>query len=115
MFTKTIAESVVKTKVKRLLSSYTNVLWVMPQAGVYGKRGTADFICCVNGRYLEIETKRDNAYQTPLQKQHEQKVMAANGIYCVIVGVDGVSRLRGILKKLGATLRDDILTIHSIE
>jgi hypothetical protein len=51
--------------------------------------GTADYICCVGGRYLEMEVKRPNGTgrQTPKQKDRQAAVGARRGCYALVASV----------------------------
>jgi len=78
-----IRERIVKQKIAKLLRC-NGVFYFMPQSGIYGKAGIADFVCCVDGRFLAIEAKGSNGKQTELQKQNELAVKKANGTYLLI-------------------------------
>ena len=97
---KTVKESNIKDKVKKILNSYPLVTWYMPAASVYGRRGVGDFVCCVNGRYLEIETKRPGGKQTPLQKVREQDVEKSSGLYMLVSCDAALVVLKDLLEAL---------------
>ena len=50
----------------------------------FGQAGVSDFVCCVAGRYLEIEAKSAVGEQSKLQKQHQAEVEASGGVYFCI-------------------------------
>ncbi len=88
-------EGAVKVRVKAWLKS-RGVWYFMPANNGMGKSGIPDFICCVDGRMLAIETKapgrRTNT--TAMQDMQLEAIRAAGGIALVI---DDVSQLEGVL------------------
>jgi hypothetical protein len=77
-------EDSVKDRVKKVLR-LRNVQFDMPATHGYGKSGNFDFVCCVRGLYLGIETKRDgNELPTQLQTEHAMAVMEAGGVALLI-------------------------------
>jgi hypothetical protein len=104
--TKKILEADIKNDVKKLLNQYMNVSWFMPAASIYGKSGIADFVCCVSGKYIEIETKAPGKKQTALQMQHEIEIRHhAYGQYVVVSCDEQLTSLETILLKMGAALK----------
>jgi hypothetical protein len=68
----------------------------MPATHGYGKSGNFDFVCCVRGLYLGIETKRDDKEMpTQLQTDHAMAVIEAGGVALLIhdgnVGLVGIT------------------------
>lgn len=51
----------------------------MPVPGGYGGQ-SVDFLCCVNGRFVAIETKRPKGEATKRQSIYLDEVIAAGGI-----------------------------------
>lgn len=76
-------EGKVKKDVKALFAA-RNVHYTMPVSNGMGKMGQGDFIACVNGRYLSVETKAEGKKMTTLQELNAEKVRAAGGIAVVI-------------------------------
>src|SRR6185369_12211251 len=76
-------EAKVKQKIKRLLSAMA-VWYFMPVAGRYAKKGTPDFICCANGRFLAIEAKGNGGRATDLQLYTLDQIRKHNGTALVI-------------------------------
>jgi pantoate kinase len=84
MKAKRTTEAPVKDRVKEVLVEHS-VQFDMPVPVGYGKAGNFDFICCVAGAYLGIETKRDDKVMpTALQTDHAQEVMRAGGVALLI-------------------------------
>ena len=86
-------ERVIKAKIKLALQKQIRTAWFMPQAGVYGKSGIGDFVCCARGKYVEIEAKRVGKKQTPLQLQREQAVAHVGGSYFVVRTDDDLKKI----------------------
>jgi hypothetical protein len=76
-------EGKVKKKVKALLEKY-EIYYYMPVPGGYGRVGVGDFICCVNGKFLAIETKADDNVETVLQEEDGKKVRKSKGLKLTI-------------------------------
>lgn len=76
-------EKSIKEGTKKLLKE-NNIFFFMPSASVYGRAGVADFICCMNGRFVAIETKSGTNKQTPLQRRFQDAVESAGGMYFLI-------------------------------
>lgn len=84
-------EGKVKAAVKKWLKD-NGVWFCMPMGTGFGNSGVPDFICCMNGKFLAIETKapgkRSNT--TVLQDRQIMAIHQAGG--CAIV-IDDVSQL----------------------
>jgi len=97
-------EESVKDRVKKVLR-LRNVQFDMPATHGYGKSGNFDFVCCVRGLYLGIETKRDDKeHPTQLQTDHAHAVIEAGGV-ALLIHKDNVGLVGGtidILKRGGA-------------
>ena len=52
------SEAWVKDRVKEIFAQFGNDRPYMPPPALYGSAGASDFIECVYGRYVAIETKR---------------------------------------------------------
>mgnify|MGYP003615592269 FL=1 len=76
-------EGKVKKDVKALFAA-DGVHYTMPVSNGMGKMGQGDFIACVNGRDLSVETKAEGKKMTTLQELNAEKVRAAGGIAVVI-------------------------------
>jgi len=75
-------EGKVKAEVKKILKQY-DVWYFMPVAG-RSVGGVPDFICCVQGQFLAIETKAGSGQLTPLQKATLISIDRAGGSTLVI-------------------------------
>jgi hypothetical protein len=49
-----------------------------------GTPGQADILGCHKGLYVELEVKRPGEVQSEKQREHEQKVKRAGGVYAVV-------------------------------
>lgn len=76
-------EDKAKQGVKALLKKY-NVWFFKPQMGGFGKAGIPDFICCIRGRLLGVETKAVGKKPTPLQQKEIDGINAAGGVAVVV-------------------------------
>lgn len=78
-------EADVKEAVKEILRSYEpHVWWYMPVQNGFGVRGIPDFIACVNGKLLAIETKFGRNPLSEWQKVQIDKIRGAGGIPLVV-------------------------------
>lgn len=76
-------EGKVKEKVKGLLKA-NGVYYFMPCSGTYGTRGVPDFICCVRGMFVGIETKAGYGKPTAMQKEQMNRINENGGFtFCV--------------------------------
>lgn len=81
-------EKAVKVYLDRKLKTYApDVSSFKPAASVYGKRGVHDFILCVRGLSVTVETKRPSVGKegiSPLQFKFSVEQKAAGGV-CFVV------------------------------
>jgi hypothetical protein len=78
-------EGLVKEQIKRLLRRY-DVYWFMPVQNGMGSP-SLDFLCCVAGRFLAIETKAPG--KKPTQRQlNTIAMMQQSGAKCVVFDGD---------------------------
>lgn len=68
----------------------------------YTEKGVPDILCCYNGYFIAIETKRPKheKEQTEYQKIHERNIKKAHGIYLLATSVEDVQHLIFTLKGL---------------
>jgi hypothetical protein len=75
--------------------------------------GTADLICCVGGRYLELEVKTPDGKQNKGQRQREANVKERGGAYRVVRSVDEaravVAELLGEVPQVQLSLIPDVV------
>ena len=76
-------EKQVKLQVKKILDKY-RVWYFMPMGGGYGKSGIPDFVGCVNGRFIAIETKANGNKPTALQVKQLREIAEHKGVSIVI-------------------------------
>lgn len=77
-------EGKVKQQVKKILATIGGH-YFMPVSNGMGTMGTPDFLCCVRGRFLAIETKADASKKpTALQTKAASKVISSGGIALLI-------------------------------
>ena len=76
-------EGKVKAAVKKLLDQH-NIYYFMPATGGYGRSGVPDFICCVKGNFVAVETKAGKAKPTALQMREMERIKNSGGLAFVI-------------------------------
>ena len=91
-------EGRVKKAVKQWLVA-RGYYYYMPVSNGMGRVGAPDFLCCINGRYVGIETKapgkRSNT--TPNQDREIEAIRAARGIAVVVDDVKQLDDLLGVI------------------
>lgn len=80
-------EGKVKAQVKALLKAY-NVWYCMPMGHLYGKAGVPDFLCCVKGKFVAIETKSANGRLSHLQCLNRDLIQLSGGECLTIYPTD---------------------------
>lgn len=72
-------EAQVKQEVKRILDE-AGAYWYMVVPTGYGRRGVPDFLVCHRGKFLAVETKRENISEpSPHQAREMRSIEAAKG------------------------------------
>ncbi|HDZ37660.1 MAG TPA: hypothetical protein ENH62_05140 [Marinobacter sp.] len=79
---RSIKESFVKMRVKKVLAKYGAYHFMPVQSG-YGAAGL-DFYCCHKGRFFSVETKRPGKHLTPRQELIKEAIEKAGGVVFVI-------------------------------
>lgn len=74
----TTEEGMLKIKVKRYLDQLPKMYRYMPVQQGFGIQAV-DFLCCINGRFVAIETKSKGKKPTPRQNACLAAVKAAGG------------------------------------
>ena len=97
-------EKAVKAKVKAVLES-EGVYYFMPATHGYGRSGVPDFVCCVNGWFMAIETKANGNKPTALQIREIESIRRNEGV-AVVVDETNWDMLRDMIRKL----KDDTIT-----
>jgi hypothetical protein len=88
-------EADVKAEVKKILAKL-GAWWFMPVQTGYGVKGVPDFVVCVDGRFVGIETKFGKNKESVWQQKQGAAIQAANGVYLVI-NENNVDQLEGLL------------------
>jgi len=88
-------EGRIKDKVKKVLRKH-KVYYHMPVMNGMGSP-TLDFICCVIGSYLAIETKAPGKKPTPRQEMTMEEMRAAGAFIFVIDSDEKVDELDAFL------------------
>src|SRR5271170_6018832 len=78
-------EGKIKKKVKEWLEEIGAAYFMPVQTG-YGKKNL-DFLCCIKGRFVAIETKAPGKGMTPLQELHAETWAQAGGM-CWLISDD---------------------------
>lgn len=76
-------EADVKKQVRKLLKKY-GVWYTMPHQAGFSQPGVPDFLCCVRGRFLGIETKFGKNGTTAMQDRQIVEIRAAGGVAMVV-------------------------------
>lgn len=88
-------ESRVKAQVKKILTAY-GAWYAMPVGGMLGRAGIPDFLVCLNGKFIAIETKAGRGKLTALQRLNLQQIKETGGIVLVI-NENNLSELKRVL------------------
>jgi len=91
----TTPEGKVKKEVRRILDEL-QAYYVMPVTGGYGRQGAPDFLVCINGKFIGIETKAGKGKLTALQEMNLKKIIEAGGV-SLVVREDDVKYLSSLL------------------
>ena len=95
-------EGRVKQAVNRVVEPYIERGYVykfMPVQSGFGKK-TLDYLLCVNGVFVAIETKAPGKKPTALQELCSREIARAGGTVFVIDNVNGVGKLREFLESI---------------
>lgn len=90
-------EGKVKERVKRLFKKY-GVYYHMPVQNGMGAP-SLDFIACVNGGYLGVETKAGNKQPTPRQWATIEAIVKSNGQCFIVNEESGLEELEKWLRE----------------
>lgn len=92
-------EGKVKKQVNSALASLSSRVYkFMPVQSGYGKK-TLDYLLCVNGRFIAIETKAPGKNMTALQEQTAEDICAAGGLVFLVDGQSSLARAMGEIHK----------------
>jgi len=88
----TTPEGKIKNKLDAMLKMKRGIWWFKPQAGQYGRSGVPDYIVCVRGKFLSVETKADaKKPMTALQQQCSEKIQNANGTFFLVYNPETIT------------------------
>lgn len=76
-------EAKVKVKVKRILAE-VGAWYCMPRGTVLGRSGVPDFLVCLHGRFIGIETKSGSNKPTALQAKELLDIERHHGMTFVV-------------------------------
>ena len=88
MMAKSMKESQFQEKVIKHLKSLPNTWYVKIWGGGFMKAGIPDIICCINGRFVALELKRENGVASELQKRNIRLINEAKGIGLILYPKD---------------------------
>lgn len=88
-------EKDVKKRVREILDAH-EAWWYMPAASPYGRIGVPDFIACIGGKFLAVETKFGYNTTSARQKIELANIEAAGGI-ALVVNEDNIGQLEELL------------------
>jgi hypothetical protein len=92
-------EGKVKLQVNKALATLgSRVYKFMPVQSGYGKK-TLDYLLCVNGHFIAIETKAPGKNMTALQTQTAEDICAAGGRVFLVDGLSSLARAMGEIHK----------------
>lgn len=95
-------EGKVKDGVKAILNEIPHCWYYMPVSNGMGRAGIPDFIACVNGYFVAIETKsiKSSHGVTKLQEIELRNIKRANG-QALVINEDNIGSLAEWLNALG--------------
>lgn len=94
-------EGKVKDAVREILDNTEQCWYFMPVQNGMGQSGIPDFICCVRGKFLAVETKSKHTSRklTALQAKQIDLINTASGT-AVVVNEDNLSDFERTVKHL---------------
>lgn len=104
-------EAKVKAAVKAVFKQY-GVWYAMPVGGQFGRAGIPDFLACVNGWFLAVETKSGRNSPTKLQQLELTGVQMAGGM-SLVVNEDNLNDLEALVAHYAGTQTDKKLSATS--
>lgn len=94
-------EGKVKDRVKAILKAIPHCWYYMPVSNGMGRAGIPDFIACINGYFVAIETKsvKSSHGVTKLQENELRNIKKANG-RALVINEDNIDTLAEYLRSL---------------
>lgn len=97
----TTPEGKVKKQVREILDNTPSTWYFMPVQNGMGQSGIPDFICCVKGKFLGIETKSKYSSRKLTALQAKQITLIENsGGTAIVINEDNIDTLPNILEQL---------------
>ena len=90
-------EGKIKEQVKKTLKEL-DIWFFMPPANGYGRAGIPDFIGCLNGLFIAIETKAGKGKTTALQDREIARIKASGG-FATVVNENNIDQLKHELEE----------------
>lgn len=91
-------EGKVKAAVNRIIDKYKGVYKFMPVPSGYGP-SSLDYLLCINGHFVAIETKAPGKKPTDRQKMIIGQITRAGGVVFVIDSTDATHELETFLER----------------
>ena len=91
-------EGKIKAAVNKLLDKHKGLYRFMPVPGGFGA-SSLDYLVCVHGQFLAIETKAPGKKPTDRQKMVIGQILRAGGTALVIDGDEGLKQLEEFLER----------------
>lgn len=98
-------EGKLKREVKKWLADLPKrrgwtVSYFMPVQRGYGKMGISDFICCIDGLFVAIETKAPGEGPTARQSAYLSEVVDASGVAAWLDNVNDLDTLESFIAEM---------------
>lgn len=100
-------ESWVKKQIKYILDEL-GAWWYMPNAGNYGVYGVPDFVCCLKGKFVAIEAKKEGGHWGKLLQNVASQIEGKGVGTYIVVDEHGLGNLYYIL------LSDDFVGVYDL-
>ena len=97
-------EAKVKALVKAIFKKY-GVWYAMPMGQQFGRGGIPDFLACVNGWFLAVETKSGSNKPTKLQQLELDGVSKAGGM-ALVINEENLKDLEALVAHYAGTQAD---------
>jgi len=94
-------EAGVKEEVKKILNRTPDCWWYMPVQTGYGVHGIPDFVACIRGSFIAIETKFGRNKLSAWQEKQKDGITKAKGMY-FIINENSLDKLAVFVRLLGS-------------
>jgi hypothetical protein len=92
-------EGKIKQALKKALSRLPSYYRFAPVQSGLGAT-TLDYLCCINSKFVAIETKAPGKQLTVRQQATKEQIERAGGLVYVVDSVEGAQQLSDLLGKL---------------